>query len=319
MKQSINSLIDEISNLALPPLLNKSFLEIGCGEGFFCGYAYFEGANKIIGLDKSDKELDIAKSHFPSCTFLNISNNLAKIIASQETFDLILCSMCSEELQYDTLLPLLMKHLNSNGTLIAKIPENILPDKLLTNYAYKGMSERVYKFNEYSPLRIYHIKNRLPYAILLMGHSGSGKSTVARYLFPGLPVISGDDVMREIANLEPHSLDGKFNYLNLICSGPNNRLTIGGIMIEIFNSAAGKEYSCLIADLAAHKDFVYDGVIHENFRHVFVGQLKALGYQVLPLDTPEPIPSPNDLFKHAKAESNKYGLYLEALFNHEKS
>lgn len=317
IREYIYSFTSELTRLAIPPLLNKSFLEIGCGEGFFCGYAYFEGASKIIGLDKNEDNLAIAKSRFPYCIFLNHSVNLAKIIASEEKFDVILCSTSSDELQLEAHLPLLMKCLNQNGTLIAKSAFSTSPDKLFADYVYKSMSESVFRSKDQTPLCIYHVKNRLPYAVLLMGKSGSGKSTATRQLFPGLSVIRGDEVMRELADLDPHSLDGKFNYLGQICSGPDNKLTVGGIMIEIFNSAAGKEYACLIADLAEHKDFVYDGVIHENFRHVFVAQLTALGYQVLTLETPDPIPSPNALFKQANAESKKYSLYLDELLKPE--
>lgn len=317
MREYIYSFTGELTRIAIPPLLNKSFLEIGCGEAFFCGYAYFEGESKIIGLDNDEGKLAIAKSRFPYCTFLNHSVNLAKIITSEEKLDVILCSTSSDEIQLEACLLLLMKCLNPNGILIAKTAFNTSPDKLFAGYVYKGMSESVFTYKDHTPLRIYHVKNRLPYAVLLTGKSGSGKSTATRHLFPDLPVIRGDDVMRELADLDPHSLDGKFNYLGQICSGPDNKLTVGGIMIEIFNSAAGKEYACLIADLADHKDFVYDGVIHENFRHVFVAQLTALGYHVLTLDTPEPIPSPNDLFKQAKAESKKYSLYLDELLGSE--
>lgn len=118
--------------------------------------------------------------------------------------------------------------------------------------------------------------------------------------------------MMQLAALPPNSLKDKYPHLDEICSGPDHKLAVGGIMIQIFNSAAGKQYACLVAELAGGKDFVYDGIINKNFQHVFIKQLEALGYQVLKLDTPPPPDSPNELFKMARSESRKFQLYLEA-------
>ncbi len=61
----------KLASLALPPLSCKSFLDIGCNEGYFCGYAFFEGATKIIGIDKDSDALARAKQRFPQCSFLD--------------------------------------------------------------------------------------------------------------------------------------------------------------------------------------------------------------------------------------------------------
>lgn len=306
----------ELQTLALPPLAGKSFLEIGCSDGLLCGYAWFEGATEIIGLDNDETALEKARIAFPACKFAKFSGNFAKIISQKDSFDVILCSSLPKGMIIKNLLPLLLNNLNRSGTIILKAPENYFSEMSDCEviFVYKDMGQSFSDTTHTGSVHIFHIKHRDPYAILLMGESGSGKTTVAKNLFSALPVISGDDLMRQLANLPEGALADQYPYLNNICNGGKNKLTIGGIMIQIFNSAAGKQYACLVAELACGKDFVYEGVIHSNFRHVFVTQLEKLGYKVLSINTSDPENPPNELFKAAKRESRKYRIYLDAIF-----
>lgn len=309
VKRNFEFLFQELDRLALPPLNGKEFLEIGCGEGFFSGFAWFEGAASVLGLDSSEDKLEIARSMFPFCTFRRWTGNFAKIISEKAGFDIILCT---ELLSYDnlrSLLPVLMHKLKRDGTLVAKFVKNEI-ETFPWHYIYRDMGACD---EAKDSVHIYHVSHRAPYAILLMGESGSGKTTAAKHLFSGIHVIHGDSLMRDLAGIQPGSLKESYPYLNDICFGDKDRMSVGGIMIQIFNSAAGKQYACIVAELAAGKDFVYEGVIHKNFQHIFVKQLEILGYKVLMLDTQLPENSPNFLFRHAKDESRKYCLYLNAL------
>lgn len=316
MLQNMNRMEAELQTLALPPFAGKSFLEIGCSKGLFCGFAWFEGATGIMGLDNDETALEKARIAFPACKFARFSGNFARILSQKDGFDVILCSALPAGMTINNLLPLMLKKLNRSGTIILKAPKNYF--SVMTDcevaFVYKDMGESISDSTDGVLMHVFHIKNKEPYAILLMGESGSGKTTIARTLFPDLPIISGDDLMRKLANLPEGSLASKYPYLNDICNGGKNNLTVGGIMIQIFNSAAGKQYACMVAELAAGNDFVYEGVIHSNFRHVFVTQLERLGYKVLSIDIPDPANSPNELFKAAKRESRKYRIYLEAIF-----
>jgi len=59
--------------LRLPSLTGRSFLDVGCNEGFFCGFAKFDGAQRVVGLDKSAAYIDRARKRFPDCEFLQQS------------------------------------------------------------------------------------------------------------------------------------------------------------------------------------------------------------------------------------------------------
>lgn len=325
---------EELVRLALPPLAGSAFLEIGCREGFFCGFAWFEGARKIIGVDADARCLAKARERFPGCAFTTPAGNLARLLTREGGFDVILCSELPASLDVASFLPLLMSGLKRKGTLLLRLPmtgrqgaEGLTLFQAacrspgsqpadpavagaLEPYVYKDMGESVFPAQDGAPTHILHVKNKAPYAILLMGDSGSGKTTVAKRLFAGLPVIHGDTLLTHIAELPPGSLKQSHPLLDEICAGPQNALPAGGIMIQIFNSAAGKQYARLVAEIAAGKDFVYEGVIHQNFRHVFVKQLEMLGYAVVTLDTPAPENAPRELFLKAREEERKYLLYL---------
>src|SRR5690606_4633755 len=61
---------DKLKALMLPDLQGRSFLDIGCNEGFFCGFAKFAGASRVVGLDKSTLFIERARRRFPDCEFL---------------------------------------------------------------------------------------------------------------------------------------------------------------------------------------------------------------------------------------------------------
>lgn len=284
---------EELLRLALPPLADTAFLEIGCAEGFYCGFAWFEGAREVLGVDADEKALAQARARFPHCPFSGLAGNLAKVLTRRGAYDVILCSSLPPSVDVAAILPLLMAALARKGTLVlktamedgagapagtlaeaayrtgAQIPAEPGLADALDAYVYKDMGESVFTDARGRRKHILHVRNRAPYAILLMGDSASGKSTVARKLFAGLPVIHGDPLLAQIAALPPGSLRESYPLLDEICSGGQSTMSGGGIMIQIFNSAAGKQYARLVAELAGGKDFVYEGVIHKNFQHVF--------------------------------------------------
>lgn len=325
---------EELMRLALPPLAGSAFLEIGCHEGYFCGFAWFEGARKVIGLDADAQALERARERFPHCAFSGISANFAKLLVREGGFDVILCSFLPGFLDAASFLPLLMSGLTRNGTLILKLPlaEQAPPEgstfaqaalaapgispaeprvaQALDAYVCKDMGESVFPTEDGSKKHILHIRHKAPYAILLLGEPGSGKASVARRLFAGFPVIHGDTLLTQIAALAPGSLKEKHSLLDPLCTGARPGQTAAGLMLQVFNSGAGIQYAHLLAEMAAGRDFVYQGYVHADFRQIFMKQLEMLGYAPLAVDTMPPAMTPGELFRQAREEERKYRLYL---------
>ena len=61
--------LNKLTQLKILPLTAKSFLDVGCNEGFFCGYALFDGARKVVGIDINEKFINSARQNFPGCDF----------------------------------------------------------------------------------------------------------------------------------------------------------------------------------------------------------------------------------------------------------
>ena len=61
--------LDKLKALLLPDFAGLRFLDIGCNEGFFCGFAAHRGAREAVGIDYSPLFIGRARQRFPACTF----------------------------------------------------------------------------------------------------------------------------------------------------------------------------------------------------------------------------------------------------------
>ena len=62
--------LDKLKALSLPSLAGRRFLDVGCNEGFFCGFASHAGAARVVGLDASAGFIERARARFPRCEFI---------------------------------------------------------------------------------------------------------------------------------------------------------------------------------------------------------------------------------------------------------
>jgi SAM-dependent methyltransferase len=71
-------------------LQNKSILDIGCNEGYFCFKAAELGAKKVIGIDYNKKWIKLAeeRNQYDNVSFVCENVSFLKIISS-ESFDIV--------------------------------------------------------------------------------------------------------------------------------------------------------------------------------------------------------------------------------------
>ena len=77
---------------ALPPLSGR-VLDLGCGYGWHCIHAAQQGALRVVGVDLSEKMLEMAreKTVFPQVTYLRAP--IEEISFAKDSFDIVLSSL----------------------------------------------------------------------------------------------------------------------------------------------------------------------------------------------------------------------------------
>src|SRR3546814_17265563 len=61
--------LETLKALKLPELGGLGFLDVGCNEGFFCGFAKFQVASRAVGIDQSRAFIERPRARFPACEF----------------------------------------------------------------------------------------------------------------------------------------------------------------------------------------------------------------------------------------------------------
>jgi SAM-dependent methyltransferase len=177
----------KLEALRLPPLQGKRFLDVGCNEGFFCGYARFDGAAEVIGIDASKATIARAQARFPDCRFLARSWDQLP----EGRFDVILLASALHYADDQAaLIHRLIASLTDEGTLVLEIglassgksewvrvkrsiDERLFPSRgklaeILDDYAWKIIGDSVQQAGD--PLRRYvvHVRRQKPFAFLLL-------------------------------------------------------------------------------------------------------------------------------------------------------
>lgn len=331
-------LSDKLASLALPSLTGKSFLDVGCGEGFFCGYAAFDAASKIVGIDKDGDALTLAREKFPYCDFREGGwENLDAALKPGETFDVILMTSSPRYAGFSPeLIHKLIGRLTPDGVLVletgivakpardAETPDQveILPREqllypdwngaqtALTPYVFKYAGKSAAKSADSTPRHVFHVSRPKPVAILLTGAPASGKTSIAKTLSCAMKVINGDALISNPgADPGEEALTARLSEL----IGPVNPQRIDLAIARLCARGGLETFARLVAARVNGENFIYDGYLPAQYVDIFALMLEALGFRVLRLETPRPEISPHFLSRRARAEARKYQLFLNSL------
>ncbi len=77
----------------LPAFSQKTVLDLGCGYGWHCLYAYHHGAKAVLGIDSSQRMLEVAKKKAAGLPIVYRQMAMEDIQFAAKQFDIILSSL----------------------------------------------------------------------------------------------------------------------------------------------------------------------------------------------------------------------------------
>jgi SAM-dependent methyltransferase len=283
--------LDKLKALRLPDLSGKRFLDVGCNEGFFCGFAHFQGASRVVGIDQSAGFIERARGRFLGCEFLRQSWDELP----EGPFDaILLASALHYADDQPALVHRLVERLAPDGVLILElgivsapanewvkvkrgIDERYFPTmaklrEVLAGYAWKWMGPSIDQAGDPVKRHIIHVSRRRPVAYLLLEPPGYGKSSIAASLFARspVPVVSGDSRIDQAARNPAGVAPALARWLGDSYSPFELDRVIGGI----FDAGHGAELLALWMEGVAGGDFALDAYVpeahHDHVRQLLV-------------------------------------------------
>lgn len=293
--------LDKLIALRLPSMSGQTFLDVGCNEGFFCGYAKHSGAVRVVGLDHSAAFIGRARGRFPDCDFYCQGWSC---LPDGEFDVILLASALHYADDQPALVKSLMGKLARGGTLVLElgvvsqsgnqwvevtrgIDKRLFPtwDKLeevLQGYAWKHMGPSVSQSGDPVRRHVIHIRHRLPVVYLLTSPPGCGKSSIARSLFApaGMRVVSSDSLVADVVAGRCQASD---SFKDIVTKGFSH-LKIDEAFVRIFERGCMKEWVDLCVRQAGDGDFAVDGYVPPPYVLPLEEELRRRGYMVVKLD-----------------------------------
>jgi SAM-dependent methyltransferase len=307
--------LDKLKSLRLPSLMGKHFLDVGSNEGFFCGYAAFEGAARSVGLDRSAHFISRARERFPTCEFLQQGWDALP----DDFFDVILLASA---LHYaddqPALIRSLVDRLAPEGVLVLEmgiastgrnewvkvrrgIDEREFPTmqkvrETLRDYAWKWMGPSIRQDGDPVARHVVHVSRRRPVVYLLMQPPGYGKTSIATRLFSSakIPVVSGDQQIDAIVKGRCEASPA----LQECLREEYSPFAIDKVIERVFARGLGEALAThWIGTVGEGRDFALDAYVPVAYQARLHQTLLGKGY--LPVqfnwDRMGPVPMPSEL------------------------
>ena len=287
--------LDKLRALKLPDLAGRSFLDVGCNEGFFCGFARFMGAQRSVGLDHSKLFIERARQRFPGCEF----HQRGWEQLPEGSFDVILLASALHYAEdQPALVHRLANKLSKDGVLVLEIGIVSAPEsafvrvkrgiderefptmaklrEILHDYAWKWMGRSVSQDGDPIARHVIHVSRRRPVAYLLMQPPAFGKTSIASRLFApvGIPVVSGD---QQIALIAQGRLEAP-EQLRSVITRDYSPFRIDETTHRIFDSGAGEALIRVWMEQAGDCDFALDAYVPASHHPLVESVAGGLGY-----------------------------------------
>ena len=319
---------EKLAALYLPVLQGKSVLDVGCNAGFFCGWAAFQGATRVRGIDSNPAFIEEARLWFEECSFACIQWEDLDL----EQYDLILCLSAihyANDQKY--LLDMLMSRLKPGGLLVLElgvapgeadefvsvkrsIDTRLFPTKaklhsMLAPYAFKYIRRSVEQVGDPLPRHVYHVYNTMPLAVLFMDGHYSGKTrTAAAIIKPELKRLSGDAIYQRIFE---KTLDAPPELSALVQPVPGTEHIDCALVAEaICEAGLLPQLAGIYAQLAAGTDFVLDAYIPKPYQEALAAALSEAGFFLVNVHIPGAV---DQAWTRPRPPFAAYAAYMENL------
>jgi len=287
--------LDKLKALRMPDLSGKCFLDIGCNEGFFCGFASYVGAVRSVGLDSSAVFIERARGRFPQCEFIRSDWSALP----DGPFDVVLLASA---LHYaddqPALVHALVSRLAPDGVLILEIgvvpssksewvqvkrgidersfPSMPMVREMLAGYAWKHIGNSVDQAGDPVKRHVFHVSRLRPLACLLVQPPAYGKTSISASLFAksDLPVICGDDLLVRIAN----GRQEVSSELSELIRKDFSHLRLDVTISELFDKGFADELLQLCTAKAKGGNFVFDMYVPQQWHATVKKILMDSGY-----------------------------------------
>lgn len=127
----------EVLKGLLPSFDKKRMLDLGCGYGWHCIYAMEQGAASVVGVDISQKMLEVArqKTEFPQVEYICAA--MEDIDFPKGSFDIILSSLALHYIKdFDSVVKKAESLLKSGGSFIFSCEHPIFTAEGRQNWVY---------------------------------------------------------------------------------------------------------------------------------------------------------------------------------------
>ena len=145
----------------LPDFTGKRVLDLGCGYGWHCAYAARQGAKYVLGIDNSQKMLEVAKAKNSAPEIEYRRASIQELSLPEESFDLVFSSLAIHYLpDYPGLVEQVKGWLAPKGDFVFSVehpiftaqgpqdwvygPEGEILHFPVDNYFYQGQREAVF-------------------------------------------------------------------------------------------------------------------------------------------------------------------------------
>jgi SAM-dependent methyltransferase len=126
----------------LPDFQNKYVLDLGCGYGWHCKYAVENGASEVVGIDLSDKMLQIAQEKNGDGKISYQCIAMEDVTFPAATFDVVISSLAVHYVKnFESLVTNIAKWLKPKGEFVFSVEHPIFTSQGTQDWYYDEKGE----------------------------------------------------------------------------------------------------------------------------------------------------------------------------------